>query len=463
MSRLLLFLGLCFVVPAHAVSEPMSFGYRGQIKMLYDRRQRPQAVYLNDKVHIVFNGGAKKGSTGKSKTVPMAITYDPLTRSFSEIVTLGKSSSDHHYGPVIWADKDGYLHVLSACHKTPGTHLVSKKPGSIGKSKNDWNKLPEITEALSYPTIFNIHGGKDLLYYRTAGHTSSWTFRVTADNGKTWTGPKTDVTDMDIKGRRDWSAYQCKLMSKDGKYLHVVFMTYDDVKTEDPVKTEEERFYNPRYKHGVTNEWKYHLYYLKIDVDTFEVTNFDGDVMKTPVDIEYADANCMIWDTEWRGAGVPPTIVLDDNGEPAILHVLSEDTIDDHNYYYIRRVNGAWKKTVVTHSNHQWNSCHLTRHDDGELHAYIITAEGYFDSPGYMDKHGGGRVEEWVSTDKGDTWKKARDLTPADPKYAGWRFNNVQPVRKPGGEIVDGLLIFYGWGSLDDPEAKAFLIDERRR
>ena len=33
----------------------MPFGAGGQVKMLYDRRQRPQAVYLNHKVHIVYN------------------------------------------------------------------------------------------------------------------------------------------------------------------------------------------------------------------------------------------------------------------------------------------------------------------------------------------------------------------------------------------------------------------------
>lgn len=36
---------------------PVAFGEGGQIKMLYDRRQRPQSVYFNNKVHVVFNAG----------------------------------------------------------------------------------------------------------------------------------------------------------------------------------------------------------------------------------------------------------------------------------------------------------------------------------------------------------------------------------------------------------------------
>jgi len=34
--------------------KAIAFGAGGQIKMLYDRRQRPQSVYLNNQVHIVF-------------------------------------------------------------------------------------------------------------------------------------------------------------------------------------------------------------------------------------------------------------------------------------------------------------------------------------------------------------------------------------------------------------------------
>ena len=112
----------------------MAFGEGGQIKMLYDRRQRPQSIYLNNKVHIVFNAGGQIGASHKARTKPMAITYDSVTREFSEVVTLGPGKKDHHYCPVIWADEDDYLHVLYGCHSTPGTHLISKQPGSIGSS-----------------------------------------------------------------------------------------------------------------------------------------------------------------------------------------------------------------------------------------------------------------------------------------------------------------------------------------
>ncbi len=434
---------------------PMAFGEGGQIKMLYDRRQRPQSIYLNGKVHIVFNAGGENGAPPKSPTKPMAITYDPSTREFSDAVTLGPGDDDHHYGPVIWADEDNYLHFLHGCHSSPGTHLISKQPGDIGSSLYDWALGSQIAPKISYPTVYRIYNKKELIYYRTVGHISSWTYRITGDKGKTWIGPAKDVTDMDIKGRFEWSSYQCTLPSQDGRFLHVVFIAYDDNRKDDP-----QRYYNPRYKHEVSNEWKYNLYYVKIDLQTHDVTNFDGESMKTPIDIDQADAKCRIWDTQGRGAGVPPDIVLDENVDPAFLHVLSEETTESHNYYFVRRANGKWKKTPIAPSNHQWNSCHLARGDDGTLHAYLIVGDGYLDAGGYMDEYGGGRIEEWISLDKGNTWKKERDLTPDKTKYPGWKFNNIQAVTKSDGSVVDGMLLFYGWKDKDAPEAKAFLLHE---
>ena len=69
--------------------------------------------------------------------------------------------------------------------------------------------------------------------------------------------------------------------------------------------------------------------------------------------------NARIWDTGGRGSGVPPAIALDEAGEPAFLHVLSEGDLKTHTYYYVRRENGRWRQTAICGSNHQWNSGHL--------------------------------------------------------------------------------------------------------
>ncbi len=65
-----------------------------------------------------------------------------------------------------------YLHVLYGCHSSPGTHLVSRKPASIGGSPDNWEVGPEIAPSISY-----------LTFYRTKGHISSWTYKISDDRG----------------------------------------------------------------------------------------------------------------------------------------------------------------------------------------------------------------------------------------------------------------------------------------
>ncbi len=439
--------------PEVSKTAVVAFAHGGKFKMLYDARQRPQSVLLHDRLYIVFNGDAQPTGNGKGSAHPMLITYDPNARTFSRPVRLGKkSSTDYHFSPIIWADEEDHLHVLFGCHKTPGTHLVSSAAVTRHSGDIAWRKLPQIAPKLSYPTVFRISGGREVIYYRTDGHTSSWTYRISEDNGRTWIGPQHDVTDLDAKGRLDWSSYQTKLPSKDGKYLHVVYTDYDDNKH----SPDDRRFFNPRYDQLVSNEWKYNLSYVRIDLESHVVHNAGGLALQTPIDIDYSKKQCEIWDTKWRGAGVPPAVALDQNGNPAFLHVLSEDSLSDHQYYYVRQDNGRWKQTPITRSNHQWNSGHLARDDDGLLHAYVIVGQGYLEG-GYMDKHGGGRIEEWVSKDNGDHWTRRREVSPTSPKYNGWRFNNVQPVVRPDGSQVDGMLLFYGWQDPDVPTAAAFL------
>ena len=235
--------------------------------------------------------------------------------------------------------------------------------------------------------------------------------------------PVNDVTDMDLINHPEWSSYHVKIPSRVGRHLFVVSVDYDDVKSNDP-----ERLYNPRYNKPVGNNWKYNLSLLKIDLQTHAVENYQGESVNTPIDIETTRAKCQIWDTEWRGAGVPPAISLNDKGMPELLHVLSEDDLETHSYYYVRYESGEWMQTRITASNHQWNSAYLKRDKDGQLHAYVTVGEGYLANKGIMDSHGGGRIEHWLSKDGGHTWKKHRDITPDPSQYAGWRFNNVQPI-----------------------------------
>jgi hypothetical protein len=253
------------------------------------------------------------------------------------------------------------------------------------------------------------------------------------------------------------SSYHTYLVSKDGKSIHIAFMYYDDNKKNIPEKS-----YNPRYQRNV-GTLKTNLYYVKVDLEADKVRNFEGKELETPVLQDQADAHCKIWDTNWRGAGIPPDIIVDRKGNPAFLHVLTEDVLEKLNYYYVRRVNDHWEHTIIAPACQKWNSSHLMMDHQGVLHAYLLMDDGYFESEGkgVMNSHGGGtRIEEWISTDDGSTWELGNTLFIAEGEYEGWRFNNVQPVKSKDGKIKEGIWLFYGWKEKegDAPQAKAFLL-----
>lgn len=441
------------------------FGNGGQVKMIYDRRLRPQAVFTNNKIFMVFNGGASIKANDPEKTYPFVISFDPKTGNLSPSVQLdSKGSSDQHYTPNIWADNNNFLHVLFGCHSTAGTHLISNKQQDIGTGIENWSVAPKIRHSMSYPTIYNIYDNKKLMYFRTGEHRSSWTYLISDDEGNTWNGPENDVVDLNMGGEtqeennksgiEEWSSYQTCLPSKDGKFLHVAFCYYNDNKKNIP-----EKFFNPRYNTKVNLDLKYNLYYVKIDLETHEVKNFAGNTVKTPIDLDNANAQCKIWDTEWRGSGVPPDIIIDENDNPAFLHVLSENTPLEFNYYYVRYSNNEWKQSVITASNHEWNSGFLNMDEQGILHAYLIVGDKKEKlKEKSMDRYGGGNIEEWCSLDMGYTWKKTLDITPKSSQFEDWKFNNIQPIKDPKGNSQEGMLLFYGWKDGESRTAKAFLL-----
>ena len=74
-----------------------------------------------------------------------------------------------------------------------------------------------------------------------------------------------------------------------------------------------------------------------------------------------------------------------------------------------------------------------------------------------MDRYGwGDRIGLWVSDRKGDNWKLGKDLTP----LKGYKYQNIQFVSQSAGQIVEDIILFYGWRDTDG-DGTAFLWDDR--
>ena len=166
----------------------------GGLKMVYDNRMYPQAVERDGLITFVWRG--KDG-------MPHIRTYDPTRRRLSPAVmvlegmtaglNLKKFRKDHHYAPVLWSDGGGYWHMLLGCHVSEGIHLVSTEPGRV----EEWRRSTPIGPSMSYPKVHRIYDNRTLIYFRNGGHLGFWTYRISADDGRTWAGPGKPPVDLD--------------------------------------------------------------------------------------------------------------------------------------------------------------------------------------------------------------------------------------------------------------------------
>ncbi len=425
-----LFLGLTSLSWGHdAIAVP--FADNGGLKMLYDNRQYPHAVAVGGKTHIVWRG---------QDGFPYCRSYDLERRTFSEPLNLiegyedeidaERYSNDHHYAPVIWSDQNGYLHTLFGCHRTTGIHLVSVNPGD----SSQWRRGNDFSESISYPKIHRIYDDKTLVYTRYSGHLGFWQYPLSNDGGHSWEGGGRPVVNLGADPQAgDHAAYSgyynTTAVSADGKRLHVAFIW----NMEDPL-------FNTRYGKVLGDHTqRYNLYYLYVDLTSGKGYNIDGVEVPLPLRKWVADEKCLVWDTDERTAAVGPSICLDDADQPQFLLPVSEETPLDSAFYFVTR---------ITKTLHPFNASCLQRDANGVLRAYMVTgsgeslAESEKGLPTDMDGYGyGRRVEKWISSDGGESWRLDRNLTPVP----GLRYQNVQIVSDGMSREFDDLFLFYGW------------------
>ncbi|MYC68076.1 MAG: hypothetical protein F4X12_17265 [Acidobacteriia bacterium] len=446
LMRPLLFTLLLASCPLAA--QVVRFAGDGALKMLYDNRMYPQAVVSQGQLHMVWRG---------DKGLPWIRSYDLAERKFSEPrmlltgtgikIDAARFERDQHYAPVVWAESDGRLHVAFGFHRTPGYHLATKQPGAT----NAWERLAEISHSVSYPQVHDLADGRTLVYFRESGHLGFWTYRTSADGGRTWEKPKSPVIDMDAPPHESPLAshagsYQTTQVSADGSALHIAFIW----KVEEPIASQ-------RYGsvlHDYTR--RHNLYYVRADLASGKVFNAHGKELARPVNFASAQRDCLVLDTEGGSASVGPSIALGPGGEPNFLLPVSGETPYASTFYFVRMRAGKWEKTRLTGTGHPFNSTHLVARPDGSFQAFLIAGDGETNEDTLMNSYGwGDRVEEWASDASGTHWKRARDLTPK----AGLRYQSVKFVRGAGGQSVDDLLLFYAWQGTG--KGSAYLLDER--
>lgn len=426
--------------------QAIEFARDGALKMLYDNRMYPQAVASDGRIFMAWRG---------AEGLPWVRSYDRVAGELSQPrmllagldidIDARRFARDQHYAPVIWTEADGHLHAAFGFHRTPGYHLATAHPAGFAA----WKRLPEISHSVSYPQVHRIWDGRTLVYFRESGHLGFWTYRTSADGGRTWIAPEGPVIDLDALPHSSPEAshagsYQTTRAAADGRNLHIAFIW----KVEEPLESR-------RYG-GVLHDYtrRHNLYYVRLDLESGQVYNAAGKQLERPVNLETATRECLVWDTAGGSASVGPSIALGALGEPYFVLPVSGDKPYDSTFHFVGRRDGQWTRTPLAPAGHPFNSSLLERRSDGSFRAFLVAGGGHADEGDRMNSYGwGDRIEEWTSDSSGSGWRRSRDLTPTP----GLRYQSLKAVHDAKGETLPGLLLFYAWER--QGPGRAYLLD----
>ena len=164
-----------------------------------------------------------------------------------------------------------------------------------------------------------------------------------------------------------------------------------------------------------------------------------GKRLKRPVNRRGA-RECLVWDTGSYLTNMP-SILVDSEDRPCFLVPVSEGTLTDCSFWFIRRETDRWVRYRVTDANSTWNGSHLEYGDHGSITAFVIARARHAGELPY----GGGLLQEYRSADGGKTWELRNEIVPRD----GFVCNNPRPVEAVSGASLRRTLLFYGWEGPD--------------
>ena len=148
----------------------------------------------------------------------MVATYDHATGELTEPVLVG-SGFDNHAGPAICADSQGYLYVVFGPHHGPFQFARSVRPNDA----SDWEKLPDVGEKCTYPSL--VCDAQDTLHlaYR-GGDVPCRVLYQRRPAGGEWTEPRELVSAAVPSGYTQFC--NARTVAADGS-LHMAFHVYD--------------------------------------------------------------------------------------------------------------------------------------------------------------------------------------------------------------------------------------------
>jgi hypothetical protein len=337
----------------------------------YTSSHIPIAVYAKavDKTFFVYGGTTAKADR---HLLIMLSYYDHQKHLVPKpVIVYDKIGvDDPHDNAALSIDAGGYIWVFVSGRNTsrPGIIFKSRKPYGI-------DNFEEIKQGeMTYPQPWWL---KDHFFYLftkyTRGRELYWT---TSGDGNTWT-PEQKLAGMG-------GHYQVSNSWK-GKVVSVF-----------------------NYHPGGDVDKRTNLYLVQTDDNGKSWTTIDGQLLQTPLTDPHTAA--LIKDYESEGRLVYLNDVnFDKDGNPVILAVVSRDFKpgphgNPHEWFVIYRKEGRWNFRKVCESTHNYDmgSLYIERE-----HWKIIGPT----EPGPQQFGTGGEMALWESSNAGQDWMKAKQLT----------------------------------------------------
>jgi hypothetical protein len=352
----------------------------------YCAKHIPFAVYAPavDKTFFVY-GGTKLGSRSLLEMVSL---YDHKTGLVPRpTIIMDKGTADAHDNPVISLDEQGYVWVFASSHGTarPSYIFKSKKPYSV----DDFELVRETN--FSYPQPWYI-AGKGFLFLHTHYEGGRVLYWSTSADGMSWSAP----SKLAFIGQGHY-----QVSWPHGNKVGTAFN------------------YHPE---GLGLNHRTNLYYIETSDMGSTWRNVRGDKIEMP--ITTVGNAALVHDYAAEGLKVYlKDINFDAEGRPVILHLTARGwepgpENGPREWRVARWTGDSWTIHTVTTSDNNYDTGSLYVEPDRTWRIIGPTETGP------QPFNPGGEVAVWTSVDRGETWKKQRQLTSASS------YNHAY-VRKP--------------------------------
>jgi hypothetical protein len=353
----------------------------------YPQQHIPIAVYSNEanKTFIVYGGRPKDRNT----LLHLVTYYDHATGTVPRpAILLDKQTTDAHDNPTLSIDDAGHLWVFSNAHGTgrPAYIHRSEKPYSIDAFER------VVTTNFSYSQPWHLPGA-GFLFLHTRYQRGRSLFWQASRDGRAWDDPRSLARFGEGHYQVSWPA--------GGSRVGTAFDYHP----------------SPGGLNARTN-----LYYLETPDAGRTWTTAAGTPVTPPLTEVRNPALVRDYQAKKRLVYLKD-LQFDAAGRPVVLYLTAAGYAPGpangpRTWHTARWTGSAWDVRDVTTSDHNYDHGSLYINADGTWRVVAPT------DPGPQPHTTGGEVVEWLSRDRGATWRRERALTHDSPR-------NHTYVRRP--------------------------------